>query len=1709
MDFTFQEATESNEFGFDEAVEPDRSRNVGSAARRQKLLEEQEAARREGERADVAADIFKAGENLIEPFTGRGILNQPARIIGAAGGVSVEDPFKGPIVHFPRPEGTSALAGVGQLASDFATGLTDPNMLVALPAAANPLGAALLGADVTRHIPEQVENAATVLGDIKSTPAAKVVAVGEPLIAAGMGATIGRSARPELPRYISVADQIKAGDLMSSEQAAANRAAVNLASPGTVRAAERMEVGPPSVEFEAPFNAGEVPFDRMQRFGGMELPPVEILPQSGRLPPVEILSEPRTLLERETRGKASFGASAPTLLRNAQELPSALVEATQRAADMGLTKSAEAAEQIARGPNVQEPYRAPVEFTAERAAAQERKAARASVEEGLTMENPPMEPLPPDVAQFPEPPGMPSGTLSRLQSSRIQAGKENVRSNVRNNPPAKTGAEKETPSAHTYESTDAAWRRGFENRSPEGIAKLEAELLGIGEQLKTNKSDALLRQKQFAREALDVAKGDTENALANEWIKKNLEPDLDADIATEQSITKAMREEMQKPGFDPMAENPRLLELGQQMQDIKARYQGRKPSDVAKEKVSVQSIVDLPANAGTKAAQDLGGKLAKDQIPALREAVKKANDESNTAIAKADADATPENLVAMSEAGTKAQLVTEALEAALDMQPGGKFDKANLTPAETAARLAGDDVVSKLESMKFTDRGEGKLFSLPHPDAIKAIGKGVWNDALDLAIVAVKAGRAIGEAIDAAIQHITKNVREFDRELVRANLEYVVHNETKAVQTATTPPATATKAPVGATKGAPPATTPPTPTPAPTPAPPGAPAPAPGARVTLDDVYKRFELDPKKGPSIGQRISQAMEAFRTGFSSRFRPLNKLAEDIAKQYGGSPRDVAGIFEQLKGSSGKAEADVYRFDKEVSDVVKGDERDFNAYMFLRRSIDRLAQDTATGETRRGVATYNAPDLQAKLSQLEANLGPDKVAKFQKAADSYQAHLDQALQQQVTSGRMSVEVYEAIKDGNQFYAPFKVMKWIEETSRPEGSGRRIDTMADYTKAMEGIEDPDFKLGDMLSAGRQNIAMSRILSEKNLAMQNLSELAGFDTNGDFIRRLSSGQDVPRGMEAVNVLENGQQVRYAVDPSVAEAVQIYGPQSGALVARISSGMFRAGATTFNLPFQVSNLLADVPRQAFVSKYGINAVSDLVRYPMDLIHSLYSSIAGNVFGAKNKLFMDYLDSGAAGTTVQQYLTPDALEFRAGDKSWFENSLKTVGSFADAIEQTSKILGVKRAMRDENIGTGKSLARFVPEAVTEIRRFSGSPDFGRMGKWTDQYRLNLLYMFLNARIQGTIADVGRLTGRDGASTAAKTWGKVGLSVGIPTAYLYWLNNSDEYREDYAKRPEQEKRNYWLIPKDKFITTSDGEKMRDYWRIPKREVAKWTANTLESGLDFARERDPEGLAKWGTTMAEELIPVNVQGNSLQERAESVASGLNPLLKAPLEFGSGRDMYRHKAIVPDRMKKASPEQQFTDRTSEVFKVLADKMPDVAPEVFRSPLMLENMTKNLTAGLLTQFLPRKPVEGRTDVENQPLLQRFQAMPYTDSTEFDKKMQGFEREAADDQLNRYRSAQKIFDANKGAKPDVLVKKVIAEFGRDEKLAERVIDLYIADKNGITPQERRILALPVEQRASFIKKELEGKDAAAKTAIIRSYAAKRILTTGVAQAMAK
>lgn len=1616
--------------------------------RQLELRSELAAERGRGDVLQAEAEDLARQERSIKRFTARGMANQPERIMRAVAGVgAVEevperfDPAKPheAIFPIPMPQGTNFMAGLGQLGVGLLNTLQTPEMLVTAPAMINPVGRALMGMEMGKEIPGQIARGAEVVGDISTTPAEKVVATGEPIIAAGMTALLSGQGQVRIPPEVRVKIEQAKQVIDQAKQTGLTKAAA-AAEEAVVKGADAIQ----KAEAKAPVEEGT----------GVELrqeAPAQEAPVKPRLVPV---------LETAS-GKLYPGPSH--------------------------TKAAEAARakinsDFAEGKITREEFIKELTEVLEADEAVDTQHKMLDLNTGKTVEQGPGR-----VQSFNLDPKETAVNLRELQEKGIKP------------PETVPGAELVKRIEMLPNAEAAKLRQGPEMYKDLALTPEDVPALKKASDEAFARSDQFGEAGNYESATAEMGKGVFFNG-AIEWANKK-GPNYERGIAET-----AKAPQLAAEGVGAIPENVPTARAPIAQEGVGGGSGVAESGRISKDEVMGQLSAVF------------GGSLKKRQIEAMLD-----NPNSSVAVKVILQEGFPPSHwrnLAQEFGGTPEAAHSAALVRGVEMLDQAKRALGIETKEPIATEVVKPATNATSTPGSITEPQRAAAFFERESEA-----QGLGRSSLPPTVEDVRASRARDAAPPPmttveAIKRATELVGKAELERVAKSL---MPKDGKGLTLAGRPTEAlamewAARMIVRDNKGAGKPPAPPKP-----PSPPS-PSPAPGPRGTLDDVYGIFETDPKPSPTIKQRVIKASEAFRTGLSSSFRPLNKLVEDIAKQYGLPLKkaDLAGLFEQLKGSSGKAEADIYRFDQDVSKLVKGSEKDFNAHLFLRRSLDRLEQDAARGETRRAVSGYTVPELQSKLATLEVKLTPEQRTSFKTAADSFQRHMDEALKLQVDSGRMSPEVYQAIKDGNQFYAPFKVMKYLEETARPAGTGRRIDTPASFVKAMEGIESPDFKLGDMLAAARQNISLSRVLAEKNKAMQNITDLAALDTEGLFLKKLKSGQEAPQGMEAVNVFENGVQERYAVNPDVATAVQVHGPQSGTLLARIAGNIFRAGATTFNLPFQVSNLLADIPRQALISKYGLRGVTDLVRYPLDFVESVFSSFAGN-FGIKNKLYLDFLDSGVAGSTVQQHLTPDALRFRpetaqSKTKAFAKSVLNTIPEFANAIEQTSKIVGVKRAMRlekvinaetgqMEGIGSGKALAQFAPEAITEIRRFSGSPDFGRSGKWTDQARLNLLYMFFNARVQGTIADVGRLTGWDGAGMARKTWFKVGTAIGLPSVYVYLMNNSDEYKEDYAKRPEQEKRNYWLIPKDSFITSSSGEKMRDYWRIPKRESAKWVGNFVEAGMDFAQQRDPERFGDWAGTMLEEVFPVNIQGETAQQRLESVGASLNPIIKAPLEIATGRDMYRHRNIVPETMKKASPELQYTDRTAEVFKQLAQAMPDVAPEVFRSPLMLENMTKNMTAGLITQFLPRKPVEGRSDLENTPLGQRFQAVPYTDSSEFEDRMEKLERETADEQLTRFRNADKLLKENKGQDLKALVQKSIAAHGADRKQVEKLVDLWTAEQRGITPQERRIMALPVAQRAEYIIGELSGKTPEQRAAIIRSYATKRILTEGVAEQM--
>lgn len=298
-----------------------------------------------------------------------------------AGGKALETPIVSP--ELARAAIDIGTAGMGQSpfveglrkgAAEQISGLTTPEAIATAPVFAVPvlgeglalgMGAKAVGSGLGR-----------VVGGIES---------GNPEEAgAGTAETLGGVSMIAAPvaHRLQIPAELRNPSLTPAEIAEAQRRAVNIAAPGTMRPQEVEAIGPPSPEKPSMFELGNMPFEGARRFGTTEFGPPQILPKMGPIKAIDFLEETRPKEELETRGKVSFGAEAPTLLRTAIE----------NAKETGLNKSAEALAEMERTQNASgEPGTAGVPEHEVRAPVGEETSLRQQGETPGTRENAPEE----------------------------------------------------------------------------------------------------------------------------------------------------------------------------------------------------------------------------------------------------------------------------------------------------------------------------------------------------------------------------------------------------------------------------------------------------------------------------------------------------------------------------------------------------------------------------------------------------------------------------------------------------------------------------------------------------------------------------------------------------------------------------------------------------------------------------------------------------------------------------------------------------------------------------------------------------------------------------------------------------------------------------------------------------------------------------------------------------------------------------------------------------------------------------------------------------------------------------------------------------------------------------------------------------------------------------------------------------------------------
>ena len=910
-------------------------------------------------------------------------------------------------------------------------------------------------------------------------------------------------------------------------------------------------------------------------------------------------------------------------------------------------------------------------------------------------------------------------------------------------------------------------------------------------------------------------------------------------------------------------------------------------------------------------------------------------------------------------------------------------------------------------------------------------------------------------------------------------------------------------------------------------------------------------------------------------------LKKPVHDIAAKF----ETLAGTFGAAKGHVDDFDRAVTDLVRDLKGgkrrVLKGVRRpsdenilDFDQYMFWRRTEDRILSDQkaadrvhiiseqikATNKLKKKGEPYDKQllsDQKAELEQLrkrpgkqvgefvgeeglarvrrnlqafKEKMGPERYAGLEEAGLAFQTHLDRALMRQVKSGRMSLESYQTIKADTGFYAPFTPREYENMVSN--AAGGRIDSTAQYAEFIRGISKErfeDMKFTSILEKGREKIYSSTLSAERNKMMQEFQKILDMDTQGVVARKLGPKEAVNKGThDEIFVLVDGKPVRYEVSQDIKDVLDGGARNTSAAVSATTdavSRLFKAGATAYNIPFQVKNFMADMNRAAFVSEYGIQfnpknrfgkegegLVGEFFTFGQDYWRALMAATSG--VRRSNWLYRESQRANVLRSTMKDVLArgskKDKGSLISGHRKLGETTvLKTLADVSGIIEESFKILGVQRAMKMHGAKSVKELIQRNPEAITEIRRYMGSPDFARMGEAMEAY--NALFMFSNARLQGSLSDLARVT-IDKKNRAA-VMAKLGVSVGVPTAYLYYRNHTT-YAEDYAKRSDRDRKDNFIIFMPWHVPGVDagGNKVdqdgnpimvRDSVELPKRGIVKLFAAQLEGSLDFARTRDPKIWNQMAKDFLVDSSPIGIGGDNPTERTESFFASMHPLISSSIAvFGSdqGRSLYGHYPLMNMQLAGAEPREQYTERTPELFVQAAqalDKQFPNAPEALRSPIKLQALVRGYTADMITQFVPREEVEGRPELLDHPLLRsltsRFLASGRVDNKEEWQALKDADRAANTRAVVNNREARKFvkdYEEASGKTGNMALVGVISAIkekypieGRDavhnKEMADRIADHLLMRFRGISPQIRKARSIPVRERAIWMLDKLD------------------------------
>lgn len=658
-------------------------------------------------------------------------------------------------------------------------------------------------------------------------------------------------------------------------------------------------------------------------------------------------------------------------------------------------------------------------------------------------------------------------------------------------------------------------------------------------------------------------------------------------------------------------------------------------------------------------------------------------------------------------------------------------------------------------------------------------------------------------------------------------------------------------------------------------------------------------------------------------------------------------------------------------------KKETADFLAYTYARRAVELYGRGINPGILLR--------DANHVVQQSEA-AHPEWAQSAQQLTD-WNKHLLDIL---VDAGSLSPETADLVESLNLSYIPLKRV-FVDELgvksggkkgsvnlgkgiNRIKGSGRPIydplesmvqnateiiqhankvrvaSALANLADKQQGFgrfvskvppptEVQKVKTGDVLRALQEADALPKDPATGQplpLDTANLDGLMTFFSQGKSYK----GKD-----NVVSIWRNGEQEFYELHPEIfrvlTEMDSMFIPGYAQFLTAPAK-MVRLGATGLRPSFAAANFFRDTLNYALAadkSKLG----------PLDPIVGVYDRLRKTEF---------FKLARANGIELSTHIGQDRDLLRAMKKRILSvtpkqkaayvirHPVQTLQELISIPEIAPRLVEAERTYNEamQKYGAHKDAIIEAVNAGQDVTvNFTRSGTVGRI--------INQVYPFWNAQVQG-LDKIARTAKAHPVRTTARAL----AYLTVPTI-LQWILNRDE--DWYQELNAWEKSSYWHF---KVGAGADGRTI--VWRLPKPyEYGSVFAGTPEVVLDARYNRDPQLVNDAISAMSGAIVPDMLPWDMAVSRpAVEVLANKN---------------FAGTPIVPERLKDAPPEEQFTENTGEIYKAIGGW-------TGTSPLQLEHLASGYSGGASRSAMGTADgVYGLADgtgfkINNVPLIGRF-----------------------------------------------------------------------------------------------------------------------------------